>query len=492
MTAKNRLIGKPIKKILFLGMGIVICSLSTWGAASDDPLHHPLDAHLTDAYTDDLPGLLEKKYLRVLTTMNRTDFFLVGGKAHGYEYALIKEYEKHLNKNIKGRELRMTLEFIPVPWDRVLPDLINGMGDIAAAGLTVTPERRKIVDFTQPYLTGIKELLVTHTRVKEPKTVMDLAGKEIFVRKSSSYYESLTALNRRLKRENMRPVKVVLADENLETEDILELINTGAIKRTICDSHIAGIWADVLHDIQVHDHIILRQGGTIAWAVRKTNPKLKHSLNHFLEDHKEGTLLGNIFFKRYYEKNQWIENPLIGDAAKKITDYQPYFERYGGQYGFDWRLILAMAFQESGLNPKKESHRGAVGLMQVRPSTAADPKVAIKNIDKVENNIHAGVKYLAFLRDRYFNDDEIRPRDRVRFSLAAYNAGPAKIRRARNMAVQMNLDANRWFRNCELAVLRTAGRETIQYVSNINKYYVIYKNALERREAREKTMEAIQ
>jgi len=129
--------------------------------------------------------------------------------------------------------------------------------------------------------------------------------------------------------------------------------------------------------------------------------------------------------------------------------------------------------------------------MQIRPSTAADPKVAINNIDTAENNIHAGVKYLDFLRDHYFSDDDIRPRDRVRFSLAAYNAGPARIRQARKMAAQMNLDANRWFRNCELAVLRIVGRETVQYVSNINKYYVIYKNALQRREARKKTMETI-
>jgi membrane-bound lytic murein transglycosylase MltF len=480
-----------MKKILLIGLGIAIGLLSTGEAGSDDPIHHPLDAHLSDTYTDDLPGLLEKKYLRVLTTMNRTNFFLVGGKPHGYEYALIKEYEKYLNQRIKRRELRMTLEFIPVARDRLLPDLINGKGDIAAAGLTVTQERQEIVDFTQPYLTGIHEVLVTHTLVKAPQTVMDLSGKEIFVRKSSSYYESLTALNRRLKSEHMRPVKIVPADENLETEDILELVNTGAIERTVCDSHLAGIWAEVLHDIQVHDHIILRRGGTIAWAVRRSNPELKQSLNHFLEDHKKGTLLGNIFFKRYYEKNQWIKNPLTGDAAKKINDYRPYFETYARRYGFDWRLILAMAFQESGLNPKKKSHRGAVGLMQIRPPTAADPKVAIKNIDEVENNIHAGVKYLDFLRDRYFSDGDISPRDRVRFSLAAYNAGPATIRRARKLAAQMNLDANRWFRNCELAVLRIVGRETVQYVSNINKYYVIYKNALKRREAREKTMEKI-
>jgi len=351
---------KNLVGIVF-GIGIVIGFLSIGWANSDDPLHHPLDAHLSDTYTDDLPGLLEKKYLRVLTTMNRTNFFLAGGKAHGYEYALLKEYEKYLNQRIKRRELRMTLEFLPVSRNQLLPDLINGNGDIAAAGLTVTENRRKRVDFTQPYLTGINELLVSHEDVTAPETAMDLSAKEVFVRKSSSYYESLTTLNQELKRKNMRPVKIVEADENLETEDILELINTGAIHRTVSDSHIADIWSDVLHHIRVHEDIVLRRGGTIAWAVRKNNPKLKQSLDRFIENHRKGTLLGNIFFKRYYEKNQWIKNPLIGDAGKKVDQYRPYFEKYSQRYGFDWRLILAMAFQESGLNQNKTSHRGQSG-----------------------------------------------------------------------------------------------------------------------------------
>ena len=394
-------------------------------AAAEGTDHHPLDAHLSDAYTEDLPDLMKRKYIRVLTTMNRTNFFLAGGKAHGFEYDLLREYEKYLNKSISRRELDLTLEFIPVSRDRLLPDLVAGYGDIAAAGLTITEERKKIVDFTLPYLTGIDELLVTHKAVSPPDSPRGLSGSRVFVRESSSYFESLILLNRRLDLAGLRPVAVARADENLETEDILELVNTGAIQRTVADSHIAGIWAEVLHDIRVHEDIALRRGGRIAWAIRKDAPKLKESLDQFLKKHREGTLLGNIFFKRYYEKNDWVSNPLKGDAGKRIDQYRPFFEKYADQYGFDWRLLLAMAYQESGLNHRKKSHRGAVGLMQIRPSTAADPNVGIKDISKVENNIHAAVKYLDFVRDRYFSDEAIADRDRVRFSLAAYNAGPA-------------------------------------------------------------------
>ncbi len=479
-----------MKRMLFLTMGLWVL-LAGAAAAAQASESHPLDAHLTESYTEDLPGLLKRKYVRVLTTLNRTNFFLAGGKARGFEYALLKEYEKFLNRGLKRRELKVTVEFIPVARDRLLSGLVQGFGDIAAAGLTVTERRKERVDFTRPYLTGVDELLVTYRKTAAPESAEGLSGKRVFVRKSSSYYESLAALNRRLEKKGRRPVKIVAADENLETEDILELVNTGAIERTVCDSHIAAIWSEVLSGIRVRQKIKFRRGGRIAWAVRKDAPKLKASLNRFLKSHRKGTLLGNIFFKRYYEETRWVENPLKGEAAGRIDAFRPYFEKYGARYGFDWRLLLAMAYQESGLDPGKKSGAGAVGLMQIRPSTAADPKVGIKDVGSVDGNIHAAVKYLDFVRDRYFGDPGILPRNRVRFSLAAYNAGPAKIRRARKKAAAMNLDPNIWFRNVELAVLQMVGQETVRYVSNINKYYVIYKNALDRRQAREKVKEAI-
>lgn len=453
---------------------------------AEGPGRHPLDVHLSRSYTGDLSDLLKRKHIRVLTTMNSTNFFLADGKIGGYEYALLKEYEQSLNQDHTRRELKVILEFIPVARDRLLSGLVEGLGDIAAAGLTVTDRRQKLVDFTCPYLTGINEILVTRKGISPPSCLEDLAGKQIFVRRSSSYFESLVALNRRLAKKGVQSIEIIEADENLETEDILELVNAGAIDITVCDSHIARIWSKVFRDIRVYENITLRKGGSIAWAVRKDSPKLRKNLNHFIEEHRKGTLLGNIFFSRYYESTEWLKNPLSGVAGSKVGEYRALFKKYADQYGFDWQLILAMAYQESGLDPEIKSDGGAIGLMQIRPSTAADPNVGITNVYSLENNIHAAVKYLDFLRRRYFSDGNIRPRDRVRFALAAYNAGPAAIRRAREKAAAMNLDPDRWFRNVEHAVLIMIGNETVRYVSNINKYYVIYKNALERMNVRKK------
>jgi membrane-bound lytic murein transglycosylase MltF len=232
----------------------------------------------------------------------------------------------------------------------------------------------------------------------------------------------------------------------------------------------------VLENIAVHEDLQLRKGGEIAWMVRKDNPKLKKNLNRFLHTHKEGTLLGNIYFRRHYKNADALRDPTDLENWDKLRKYENIIRKYADEYDFDWLLILALAFQESGLDNSKRSHAGAVGVMQIRPSTAGDPNVGIENVHDVENNIHAGVKYLDFLRDRYFSAEDIRPRDRVRLALAAYNAGPARIRRVRALAGEMGLDPNKWFRNVELAALRDIGQETVRYVSNINKYYVLYQS----------------
>jgi membrane-bound lytic murein transglycosylase MltF len=491
MSSQKRTELGMLKRTFQAGLFFVTLFLWLAIAADENSVNHPLDSHLSYQQTEDLPGIKKNRYIRVLTSMNRTNFFISGPKIHGFEYSLLKEYETYLNKGIKRSDLKLVMEFIPVPRDRLFSDLVAGYGDIAAAGLTITKERSEKVDFTLPYLAGIDELLVSHKGVIAPGSAKALSGRNVFVRPSSSYFESLEALNRKLIAAKRPPVTILKADENLETEDILELVNSGAIQMTVCDSHLARTWAKVLPDITVHERVKLREGAEIAWAMRKSNPQLKASLDRFVKGHRSGTLLGNIFFERYYKDNDWIIDPLKGKAAKKVERYKPIIKKYANQYNFDWRLILSMAFQESGLNPNKKSTKGAVGLMQVKPSTAADPKVGIADITSVEDNIHAGVKYLDLLRRNYFNDQAMRPRDRVRFSLAAYNAGPTKIRLARKKARQMKLDHNRWFRNVEVAVLRSIGQETVRYVSNINKYYVIYTNAQALKEAKNKVKQRV-
>ncbi len=440
-----------------------------------EPAAWPLSSHLNVKCTDDLEGLLKQRYIRVLTTFNRTNFFVSGSRIYGFEYSLLKDYEKSLNKGIGEGELKVVLEFIPVPHDQLIPRLVQGFGDIAAAGLTITPERQKRVAFTDPYLTDVDELVVTNRATQGLTTLKDLSGRNVYVRRSSSYYESLVALNREFAEQRIPPLNILKVDESLQTEDIFEMVHSGAIQITIADSNLADIWSSVFDNLEVRSDLKVRTGSRIAWMVRKSNPALRKNLNEFIRGHRKGTLLGNIYFDRYFGQNKWIKNPLTKPALERHRQHTELFKKYATQYGFDWKLIMAMAYQESRLNNNKMSPTGAIGIMQVRPSTAADRNVNIRDVHTLENNVHAGVKYLAFLRDRYFREETINERNRIRFSLAAYNAGPQKIRRAQRLAQEMELDRYRWFRNVEMATLRLVGQETVQYVSSINKYYVLFK-----------------
>jgi len=424
----------------------------------------------------DLNGMIERRYIRVLTVHNPMMFFLDGAKQRGTNYELLKLFEDQLNEGIKSqnKHLKVHVFFIVVPRDQLIPRLLEGRGDIAAANLTVTKERLAKVDFGDPFVKDVKELLLTGPKSPTIKTLEDLSGKEIFVRRSSSYYQSIEALNKQFKGQGKAPIKVRLADENLEDADIVEMVNAGLIPMMVMDSHKAKFWGGVFKEVKVHENIALRTGGNIAWAFRKNSPQLKARVNAFVKTHKQGTLMGNILLQRYLKENKWVLDAGAAKERKKFESMVGLFEKYAGKYGFDYLKMAAQGYQESGLDQKVRSAAGAVGVMQVLPSTARDKNVNIPNIDNLEPNIHAGIKYMAFLRDRYFNDKNIQPLDKTLFSFAAYNAGPARITKLREEAKKRGLDSNVWFQNVEVIAAERIGRETVQYVSNIFKYYIAY------------------
>ena len=307
----------------------------------------------------------------------------------------------------------------------------------------------------------------------------DLSGQEVYVRPGSSYVTHLKALNDRFAEEGSAQASVLEGDPDLTTEDILQLVNAGVLNMTVADEHIARAWAQVLPDMVIHD-VAVHEGGNLGWAIRKNSPQLKKSIDKFVAANRKGTLLGNILFKRYYKNAEWISDPTKSGGISRLDQMADVFQKYGDQYSFDWLALAAQGYQESTLDHSKRSPAGAVGVMQLLPSTAADKNVGIPNISKLDDNIHAGAKYLDFLRERYFNDSSISDEARVDFALAAYNAGPARVAQLRTKAEGRGLDPNRWFGHVEHVAAEVIGRETVEYVANINKYYVAYKLMLER------------
>jgi membrane-bound lytic murein transglycosylase MltF len=425
-------------------------------------------------FKGDLDKIRKRRIIRVLVSYCKTNYFFDHGKPRGFEYELLKAYENFLNRNEKNRFAKTRMIFIPVPFDRLFQYLNDGRGDIAASSLTITPERQKIVNFTKPYIPKVDEIVVLNRRVKELRVVGDLSNRRVYVRKKSAYVTHLRALNAELKKMKRPPVNIIESQDYIVTEDILELVNAGIVDITVADEQEAEAWSQVLPDIVIRKDLKINSEGSIAWAVRKGNRRLLSSLNEFIKKNKKGTLLGNILFERYYQNSKWIKNPTTATERQKLNKLIGLFKKYGSRYHFNFLELSAQAYQESGLDNSKRSPNGAIGIMQVLPETASDRNINIKNIQMLNNNIHAGTKYLNFLRTRYFSNPKIAPADRVFFSWAAYNAGPAKINIMRQETLKRGFNPNKWFFNVEKITDELIGRETVDYVSDINKYYVAY------------------
>lgn len=443
----------------------------------------------SDPWTGDLDVMAEKRVIRILTVYGLGRYFLDGPTEKGLTYELFKMFETVINKKKGTKNLPIHVVFIPVARDQLIPGLISGRGDIAAAGLTITPEREEVIEFSGPASKELSEVLVTGPAAPEINTLDDLAGQKIYVRASSSYRASLDALNLRFREQGLEEISILDAKELLEDEDILEMVNAGLIEWAVVDDYKAEIWAEIFENLTVRKDLVLRSGGRIGFAFRKDSPQLAAALNEFLKAHKQGTLKGNILINRYLKNFDWAKNALAAGDYQRFQDVRDIFSKFGEQYGVDYLMVAAQGYQESGLDQSARSGAGAIGIMQLLPSTASDPNVGIADITVVENNIHAGVKYLDFIRKRYFSDPEVDHFNQTMFAFAAYNAGPARIRKLRSKAAEQGYDPNQWFDNVEVIAAKEIGRETVQYVANILKYYVAYsltiQQQLERGKARE-------
>ena len=428
----------------------------------------------------DLDGMAKRGQIRVLVVYSKTFFFFDRGRPRGITYDALQEFERHVNQKLGRKTVRVRVVAIPVRRDQLLPGLLAGRGDIAAANLTVTPEREKQVAFAAPFLSDVSELVVTGPSSPPLQSLDDLGAKEIHVRPSSSYFESLGRLNAAFRQAGKPEIKVRPADENLEDEDLLAMVNAGLLPLAVVDAHKAQFWSQIFDAIKVRTDLAVSTGGQIAWAVRKESPKLRQMIDGFAKTSREGSLLGNMIFKRYLGDAKYVKNSTSDEELRKFQQMVELFKRYAGQYQFDYLMIAAQAYQESGLDQSARSKAGAVGVMQVLPKTARDPNVDIPDVTRLESNIHAGVKYLRFMTDRYFDEPGVNATNRTLFAFASYNAGPAKVSRLRQQAKREGLNPDVWFGNVEHVAAKVIGRETVQYVGNIYKYYVAYRIAADR------------
>ncbi len=421
----------------------------------------------------DLDEIVERRRLRVLVPYGRTLYFIDGGTQRGIAFEIMQGFEDVLNEQLDRDHLRIEVVFIPTTRDRLIPALVEGRGDIVAANLTVTPERAARVDFTRPLGQGVREVLVAHSRAQAPANIEALAGQEIFVNPQSSYFEHLQRLNQRFVDQGLAPIRIIEAPDHFETEDVLEMVNAGLVDYTFADSYLAAFWRQVLPDLQVIEQVSLSDGNDIAFAVRQGSPELLAVANDYLATTRKGTATGNILFRRYYQNTSFVTNATAGGERDRLLELAELFQRHAADNRLDWLMVTAQGYQESRLDHSVVSPVGAIGVMQVLPTTAAD--MGISDVTDLEGNIQAGVRYVRYLIENFFDDPEIEPDERVLLALASYNAGPGRIRTFRRTAAERGLDPNRWFNNVEHVAAEKIGRETVQYVANIYKYYIAYR-----------------
>jgi membrane-bound lytic murein transglycosylase MltF len=428
---------------------------------------------LLKPFTGDFDAMVERRLVRVGVTFNRTLYFVDRGVQRGVVYEYGRLMEDTINEHLKTGNIKVHVLFVPLSRDKLLSALVDGKVDIAAGNLTITPEREKLVDFTDPTRTNVSEILVTPPNTPPIASVEDLSGKTVFVRRSSSYYQSLAALNKNLEASGKAPVTIEAAPENLEDDDLLEMVNAELIPAVIVDDFMAQFWKKVFPGIVLHENVAVRSGGNLGVAIRKDSPQLKAALNKFMGKNGLGTAFGNTIERRYLVNTSYAKNAASEAERKKFLAVVQLFRKYSDQYDLDFLLMAAQGYQESRLDQGAKSHVGAIGIMQVMPATGKELNVG--DITQLEPNIHAGVKYMRRVMDANFNDPGIDRLNRGLLTFASYNAGPGRVRQLRREAEKRGLDPNLWFGNVEQIASERIGRETVTYVSNIYKYYVAYR-----------------
>lgn len=405
----------------------------------------------------------------------------------GFQFELLQEFS-----NFTGLELELIAK---KELNSKIELLENGKADIIATNMTITKERKNKVDFTIPI--GYTRQILVQRKAERPgnddgqvkliRNQLDLAGQKVFVKAGSSFADRL----RNLSEEIGQTIYVI--ELNKDTEDLIEMVSEGKIDYTVCDENVA------VANSQTHDNIDIQTAVSFpqyfAWAVRKGDTELLDKLNHWLETFKKSRKY-KLVYSKYYESSyisRKRESEYFIVEAGKVSRYDEYIRKYAGELGWDWRLLAALIYQESRFNPNVKSWAGATGLMQLMPRTAE--AFGVEKLNDPEQNIQAGVGFLKWLNKR-FDKKNVDPDDKIKFILAAYNAGFGHLEDAMKLAQKFGKDPRKWDDNVALYVLNKAnpkyfndpvvkygycrGEEPFNYVRDILNRYEHYKNIIEK------------
>ena len=444
-----------------------------------------------DKHTGDLNEMVKRRNIRAIVMLNPIGFFYDQGQPRGAMYETMEDFQKFVNQKLKIGNPGIKVSFLPVTPAQAEASITQGMGDIIANAIVITPEREKQVAFSAPIQTGVSQVVISGRDFGEINTIADLSGKTIYVNPLTTYYENLKKVSAELKKSGKPPIDVRAADKNLADDDLIQMVHAGLLPATVTITERAALWSKVFNDLKIYPNAPIATNISLGFVMRKGNPQLKQLVDEYVATHAVGTSFGNTLLRRYLQNTKWVTNATSQKDMEKFAAMVDIFKKYAAEYNFDYLMLAAQGYQESKLNQSERSPGGAVGIMQVKPKLAAAAPISIPSVAQADPNIHAGAKMLRNIADTYFNDPKIDPVNRTLMVFASYNAGPNRIARLRKEAADMGLNPDVWFGNVELVAAKDIGQETVTYVGNIYKYYVAYKLALEQRAIREKARQDV-
>lgn len=442
-----------------------------------------------DAAVQPIPTEVESSGTLVALVDNSiSSYYVYKGQPRGFEYELLQWF-----CNDHG----FSLDIRVVHFERIIDSLLAGVGDVAAANLTVTKERGALVHFS-PHIIRNRQVLLqrlpdNHHRLSRRERdaqmitdALDLDGKVVHVHPESSFYQRI----RNLSQENGIDVLIHPVSEEIHPDQLARMVSEGQINFTVMDENTARLQTRMYSNIDAEVPLSLRQ--SISWATRKESDTLNGLIEAWIEKNRSSNKFAVIFRKYFRPTRSTVSgmmSPFNLAMGGALSPYDDVFQRYAIENDIDWRLLAAVSFQESKFNPQAISPFGARGLMQLMPPTAERFGATEDIIDVPEYNIMAGTRFLRHLFDywnRKLSDTvDVRP-----FVLASYNAGLGHVIDARNLSAKHGLNDEVWNDHVELMLLKKStpeyftdpvvehgfvrGQEPVNYVRKVLSYYSHY------------------
>ncbi|HET6961170.1 MAG TPA: transporter substrate-binding domain-containing protein [Terriglobia bacterium] len=273
-------------------------SNSPGSADTSTDIEEAARARVAAKWTGDLDGMIKRRVIRVLTVYSKTSYFVDRGTQRGLTYEAFQLFEEDLNKKLKNKNVRMHVAIVPVANDDLIPALLEGRGDVVAAGKLITEWRREQVDFTNPTRSHVSSVVVTGPGAPPITTVQDLGGREVYLHQADVSRKGVEQFNAMLAKAGKPPVKIRPAPEVLAEEDILEMVNAGIVPATVVHDFLAEFWQQVLPDLVLNKGAAVGTEGQIAMMVRKNSPQLLAELNAFLARYPDGSRERNVLSRQ--------------------------------------------------------------------------------------------------------------------------------------------------------------------------------------------------